>query len=60
MATGGVTYKKVGKNQLDDTEDDIEMYDVKTQGNNDTEITEDNNASITNNNEKNHDESVNT
>jgi hypothetical protein len=40
---GGATYKKVGKsNQLDDTVDDIEMYDVSSKGNNDTEITEDN------------------
>lgn len=38
-----VNYKKVGKNQLDETEDDIEMYDVgsKAENNEDTEITED-------------------
>ena len=42
MAAVGVTYKKVGKNHhLDETEDDIEMYDVNTKNNNDTETTED-------------------
>lgn len=34
-------YNKIGKDQLEDTQDDIEMYDVSSKRDHDTEITDD-------------------